>query len=57
MRSLRTRITIMTLFVVVFAVTVVTAMSVFFIRKTEHKKSDQLFQKQLTLWKMQTEEL
>jgi len=42
MRSLRTKITIMTLFVVVFAVTVVTAMSVFFIRKTEHKKSDQL---------------
>lgn len=42
MRSLRTRITIMTLFVVVFAVTVVTAMSVFFIRKAERKKSDQL---------------
>lgn len=42
MRSLRTKITIMTLFVVVFTVTVVTAMSVFFIRKTEHKKSDQL---------------
>lgn len=42
MRSLRTKITIMTLFVVVFAVTIVTAMSVFFIRKTEHKKSDQL---------------
>ena len=42
MRSLRTRITIMTLCVVVFAVAVVTAMSVFFIRKTEHKKSDQL---------------
>ena len=42
MKSLRTKITIMTLFVVVFAVTVVTAMGVFFIRKTEHKKSDQL---------------
>lgn len=32
----------MTLFVVVFAVTVVTALSVFFIRNTERKKSDQL---------------
>ncbi len=42
MKSLRTKITVITLFVVVFAVTVVTAMSVFFIRKTEHKKSDQL---------------
>ncbi len=32
----------MTLFAVVFAVTVVTALGVFFIRRTEHKKSDQL---------------
>lgn len=42
MRSLRTKITVMTLFVVIFAVTVVTASSVFFIRKTEHRKADQL---------------
>ena len=42
MRSLRTKITIMTLFVVIFAVVVVTTLSVFFIRKTEHRKSDQL---------------
>ena len=32
----------MTLFIVVFAVTVVTALSVIFIRNTEHRKSDQL---------------
>ncbi|MBR0366008.1 MAG: diguanylate cyclase [Clostridia bacterium] len=42
MRSLRTKITVMTLLIVLFAVTVVTALSVFFIRKTEHKKSEQL---------------
>ena len=42
MRSLRTKITIMTLLVVIFAVTLVTTSSVFFIRKTEHQKSDQL---------------
>ncbi|MBQ3425620.1 MAG: diguanylate cyclase [Clostridia bacterium] len=42
MGSLRTKITVMTLLIVVFAVIVVTALSVFFIRRTEHQKSDQL---------------
>ena len=42
MRSLRTRITIMTLFVVIVAVTTVTILSVVFIRKAEHRESDQL---------------
>ncbi|MBQ7499292.1 MAG: diguanylate cyclase [Clostridia bacterium] len=42
MRSLRTKITIMTLCVVIIAVAVVTVLSVFFIRKTERRKSDQI---------------
>ena len=42
MRSLRTRITALTLCVVILAVAIVTALSVAFIRKTEHRKSDQI---------------
>ena len=42
MRSLRTKITIMTLCVVIIAVSIVTMLSVFFIRKTERRKSDQI---------------
>ena len=42
MRSLRTRITIMTLCIVIMAVSVVTALSVVFIKNTEHRKSEQL---------------
>ena len=42
MRSLRTRITMMTLIVVILAVAVVTLSSVIFIQKTEQRKSDQL---------------
>lgn len=42
MKSLRTKITVMTLLVVIVAVTTVTILSVFFIIKTEHRESDQL---------------
>ena len=42
MRSLRTKITIMTIFVVVLALAAITILSVVFIRKNEHRKSDQL---------------
>ncbi len=42
MKSLRTRITLMTLLVVILAVALVTALSVVFIRRTEQRKSDQL---------------
>ena len=42
MRSLRTKITLLTLFVLVITVVIITAMSVLFIRKTENQKSDQL---------------
>lgn len=42
MQSLRTRITMMTVCVVIFAVTVITLLSAVFIQKTEHHKSDQL---------------
>lgn len=42
MQSLRTKITLMTVCVVSFAVTVVTLLSAVFIQRTEHHKSDQL---------------
>jgi diguanylate cyclase (GGDEF)-like protein len=42
MRSLRTQITLMTVCVILVALTVVMFSSVIFIRKTEHRKSDQL---------------
>lgn len=42
MRSLRTRITLMTIGVLVLALTAISVLSVFFIRNTEHHKSDQL---------------
>jgi diguanylate cyclase (GGDEF)-like protein len=42
MRSLRTKISLMTLIITVIAVVVVTLTSVLFIRNTEHRKSDQL---------------
>ncbi len=42
MHSLRTRITLMTVCVVLFALTVVMAFSVIFIRTNEHHKSEQL---------------
>ena len=42
MRSLKTRITLMTLMVVIAAVAIVTVSSVIFIQTTEHRKSDQL---------------
>ena len=42
MRSLRTKITMMTLCVVIIAVTTVTLLSVIFIRRNEHRQSDQL---------------
>lgn len=42
MQSLRTRITMMTVCVVIFAVSVITLLSAIFIRSTEHHKSDQL---------------
>ena len=42
MRSLRTKITIMTICVVVLALAAVTILSVVFIRRNEHRKSDQL---------------
>ena len=42
MRSLRTKISLLTLTITVIAVVVVTLTSVLFIRNTEHRKSDQL---------------
>ena len=42
MRSLRTRITLMTVLVVILAVVIVSFLSVLFIRTNEHNKSDQL---------------
>lgn len=42
MQSLRTRITLMTVCVVIFSVAVVTLLSAVFIQRTEHGKSDQL---------------
>ena len=42
MRSFRTKLTILTVCVVIFAVTIVSATSVMFIRNNEHRKSDQL---------------
>ena len=42
MRSLRTRITLMTLCVLMIAVIIISALSVIFIRNNEHQKSDQL---------------
>lgn len=42
MRSLRTRITLMTVVVVIIAIVLFTVVSVAFIRKNEQKKSDQL---------------
>ena len=41
-RSYRTRFTLLTVFVVIFAVSLVSATSVLFIRTNEHRKSDQL---------------
>ena len=42
MRSLRTRITLLAVGVVFVALVIVTALSVVFIRKSEHQKSDQV---------------
>ena len=42
MRSLRTKITLLTVLVIVVALAIVTFLSVMFIRRTEHRKSDQL---------------
>lgn len=42
MRSLRTKMTLLTIFAIIIAVVSVTVLSVMFIRNTEHKKSDQL---------------
>ncbi|MBO7669016.1 MAG: diguanylate cyclase [Oscillospiraceae bacterium] len=42
MHSLRTRITLMTVLVVLIALTIVTALSVYFIRSSERRESDQL---------------
>ena len=42
MRSLRTKITLMTVCVILVALTVVMTFSVIFIQRTEHQKSDQL---------------
>ena len=42
MHSLRTRITLVTVFLIVIAVTVVTFLSVLFIRRNERRESDQL---------------
>ena len=42
MRSFRTKLTILTVCVVIFAVSIVSATSVMFIRNNEHRKSDQL---------------
>ena len=42
MRSLRTKMTMLTVFAIIVAVTSITVLSVVFIRSTEHRKSDQL---------------
>ena len=42
MKSLRTKITFITIVIVAIAVTIVSSISVFFIRNNEHRKSDQL---------------
>jgi len=42
MHSLRTKITFLTVGIIIFALAVVTLLSVVFIRNTEHQKSDQL---------------
>ena len=42
MRSLRTKMTMLTVFAIIVAVTSITVLSVVFIRRTEHRKSDQL---------------
>ncbi len=42
MKSLRTKITIITISVITLTIIIVSSLSVFFIRNTEHKKSDQL---------------
>ena len=42
MKSLRTKITFITIIIVAIAVTIVSSISVFFIRNNEHRKSDQL---------------
>ena len=42
MKSLRTKITSITIIIVAIAVTIVSSISVFFIRNNEHRKSDQL---------------
>ena len=42
MRSLRTKFTILTVFVVVFALGITTMLSIIFIRNKEHRKTDQL---------------
>ena len=42
MRSLRTKMTLLTVFAIIVAVVSVMVLSVLFIRSTEHRKSDQL---------------
>ena len=42
MRSLRSKFTLLTIYVVIFAVSTVSIMSVVFVRNNEHRKSDQL---------------
>ena len=42
MHSLRTRITLMTVFVVLIALTVMTCICVLFIRRSEHRDSEQM---------------
>ena len=42
MRSLRTRITLMTVCVILLTLTIITVFSTIFIRKNEHRKTDQL---------------
>ena len=42
MHSLRTRITLMTVFVVLIALAIITAISILFIRNSEHRDSEQM---------------
>ncbi|MBR3019048.1 MAG: diguanylate cyclase [Clostridia bacterium] len=42
MRSLRTRITLMTVMVIILTLVIASSLSVYFIRKTEHRESDQI---------------
>ena len=42
MRSLRTRITLMTVVILVFTVVVMSVLSVIFVRNNENRKADQL---------------